>query len=254
MPEEYLICFIILAFIFGLVVGSFLNVCIYRIPEGGDIVKEPSHCMSCGKRLAWYDMFPVVSWLLLRGKCRQCGAKISAQYPFVELLNAALWAATIWICGADILSCIYCFVISCLIVLAFIDARTMEIPPVLNILIFAAGAVYTCFDTAALVSHIAGLFAVSVPLFVIFAASNGRAIGGGDIKLMAGAGLLLGAGSAVIALIAGCFAGSVIHIARMKLSGAEKVLAMGPYLAAGILLAMWFGKGIITWYMQSMGL
>ena len=93
-----------------------------------------------------------------------------------------------------------------------------------------------------------GFFAVSVPLFIIYIVSKGRGIGGGDVKLMAAAGLLLGWKLALLALMAGCLYGSVIHIARMKISGEGRVLAMGPYLSAGILTAVWFGNAIVEWY------
>ena len=98
-PLYYYIC----AFIFGAAVGSFLNVCIYRIPLKEDIVKEPSHCMTCGHKLAWYDNIPIVAWIALKGRCRCCGTKLSVQYPAIELLNAVLWTFTVVMNGINII-------------------------------------------------------------------------------------------------------------------------------------------------------
>ena len=92
----------IIIFLFGIVIGSFLNVCIFRIPNKEDIVKTGSHCMSCGYRLKWYDMVPVISFLILRGKCRKCGAKLSVQYPLIEAANGILYVLIVWTGGLGI--------------------------------------------------------------------------------------------------------------------------------------------------------
>ncbi|MCR5205850.1 MAG: prepilin peptidase [Lachnospiraceae bacterium] len=295
----------IFIFIFGIIVGSFLNVCILRIPLKETIVSKRSHCMSCGHQLAWYDLFPLFSYLFLRGKCRYCKAKISKQYPIVEGFNGIVavlcfaisgfsaytlkniytivwytddrfvwdWAATVY---EDIivviLSSILC---SVLIVITVIDWRTFEIPLGANVTIFVLGVVrvvslmltdsrYYKMKCVVLdkvptflekvnangrwLEYFIGFFAVSVPLAIIYYASKGKAMGGGDVKLMAAAGLFLGWKLAIVALIAGCLYGSIIHIIRMKVSDEGKQLAMGPYLSAGIITALWFGDTIVKWY------
>ena len=298
-----------IVFLYGVIVGSFLNVCILRIPLKETIVSKRSHCMSCGHQLAWYDLFPLFSYLFLGGKCRYCKAKISKQYPIVEFINGAMAVLCFWLLGFRaenlaymnelivvgyypdggevlvtdwcaavydiefiVLSCILC---SVLIVISVIDWRTFEIPVSANIVILVLGLInlvsygfldsrYFKFYCDAVEKNpgffellyargramelVIGFFAVSVPLAIIYYASKGKAIGGGDVKLMAVAGLFLGWKLIIVALIAGCLYGSVIHIIRMKVSGEGKQLAMGPYLSAGIVTALWFGKDIVAWY------
>ena len=283
----------LLVFIYGIVIGSFLNVCILRIPIKESIVTKRSHCVSCGHELAWYDLFPLFSYLFLRGKCRYCGTRISAQYPIVEGLNGILWVLTFVIAGWEWEAVFICLAISALIVVAVVDWRTYEIPFGVVIYIFVIGVLHLAYvivcrqmsvaagngservltDVVNMVAddgtaysieytrrfvagiahgpwyeYVIGFFAVSVPLLLIYIISKGRGIGGGDVKLMAAAGLLLGWKLILLALIAGCLYGSVIHIIRMKVSGEGRVLAMGPYMSAGILTAMWFGEAILKWY------
>ena len=118
----------LIVFLFGIVFGSFLNVCIYRIPKKENIVSERSHCMECGHELAWYDLFPLFSYIFLKGRCRYCGAKISPQYPIVEALNGIFWCLTFFIVGWEWEAVFICLVIPALIVITVIDWRTYEIP------------------------------------------------------------------------------------------------------------------------------
>lgn len=243
-------------FLYGIVIGSFLNVCILRIPEGMSISKERSHCMSCGHVLRWYDLFPLFSYLFLRGRCRYCGSRISAQYPVVEAANGVLWILCFVIGGfgekngyAGFLSLLLqCLTCSALLVIAVIDARTHEIPLGLNIFILVIGVLNLILDIDNLTEYVIGFFSVSMFFLVIYLITRGRGIGGGDIKLMAAAGLFLGWKCALLALIVGCFLASVIHLTLMRVKGAGRELAMGPYLAGGIVTAMWFGSHIIEWY------
>lgn len=241
-------------FIFGITIGSFLNVCIYRIPLRESIVTAPSHCMTCGSRLRWYDMVPVFSWLWLGGKCRNCKAKISAQYPLIEVLNGVLYVVICAVNGLTVLSGVYCLMASALLVLSLIDWRTYEIPLSINLFLAALGVIATVLEPEQLVSHLIGAVCVSGVLELISLVSGGRAIGGGDIKLMAACGLLLGWQRIVLAFFLGCILGSVIHTVRMKVSHAGHVLAMGPYLAAGIFLAALWGETWIRWYIGLLGL
>lgn len=241
-------------FIFGITIGSFLNVCIYRIPLHESIVTAPSHCMTCGSRLRWYDMVPVFSWLWLGGKCRNCKAKISAQYPLIEALNGVLYVVICAVNGLTVQSGVYCLMASALLVLSLIDWRTYEIPLSINLFLAALGVIATVLEPEQLVSHLIGAVCVSGVLELIRLVSGGRAIGGGDIKLMATCGLLLGWQQIVLAFFLGCILGSVIHTVRMKVSHAGHVLAMGPYLAAGIFLAALWGEAWIRWYIGLLGL
>ncbi len=263
--------FYVFVFLFGIIIGSFLNVCILRIPLKETIVSERSHCMKCGHTLAWYDLFPLFSYIFLGGKCRYCKTKISPQYPIVEFLNGAFAVICFMMDGfwpheivaiyslklfsyslmVSVLSAALC---SVLIVISVIDWRTFEIPIGTNIAILVLGLIRLIGGFIVYGSemnwteYVVGFFVVSIPLAIIYYASKGRAIGGGDVKLMAVAGLFLGWKLILVALIVGCLYGSVIHIIRMKVSGEGKQLAMGPYLSAGIITALWFGRYIVEWY------
>ncbi len=246
------------ASIFGLVIGSFLNVLIYRIPKKEEFVKTPSHCMSCGHRLAWYDLVPLFSWLSLRGKCRYCNTSISKQYPLIELANALLWLAVFLAnllpSDADPFALVRAILLSMmcssLLALSVIDFRTFEIPVGFNIFIAALAVVNLLLDLSAWKDALIGLFCISVPLLLIFLFSKGRAIGGGDVKLMAACGFMIGWQQICFAFIVGCILGSIIHIIRMKLSGAEHVLAMGPYLSLGVMLSLFLCDPFINWYIS----
>lgn len=237
-----------LVFLYGILVGSFLNVCIYRIPRHENIVTTPSHCMSCGYGLKWYDLVPVFSWLCLRGKCRKCKAPISAQYPMVEAINGVLWTIVIAVCGLTVEGILYCLLTSALIVLSVIDFRTYEIPVGINVFIALLGVVRVVTDLQNWLLYLLGALLVSGIFYIAYLVTHRRGMGGGDIKLMAAAGLLLGAPKVFLAMLLGCVLGVVIHSIRMKVSSADHVLAFGPYLAAGVFLSAVAGEPVIAWY------
>lgn len=246
---EVKIVFSIIAFLFGTVIGSFLNVCIFRIPNKEDIAKERSHCMSCGYQLKWYDLVPLFSYLFLRGRCRKCKEPISIQYPIVEATNGVLWVLILLVNGFSIESALYCFMASALLTLSVIDFRTYEIPFGINLFILALGLIHLVLNLDDWMMYGIGFLSVSSFLQILVWVSKGRAMGGGDVKLMAAAGLLIGWQKSIIALILGCIIGSIIHLIRMKISDENHVLAMGPYLSIGILLATLWGQQMIDWYL-----
>ena len=264
----------VIVFILGLLTGSFLNVCIYRIPKKENITTTRSHCMCCGNVIKWYDLVPVISYLLLGGKCRNCGTKLSIQYPIIELLNGILYCVVYVVMGLNVKSVLTMALISTLIVIAVIDWRTYEIPFGLNVFIAAVGIMSTVFDLAkghgmwdysreansakgfffswqpmTLSDHLIGAVSVSGFLLILYLVTKGRGIGGGDIKLMAAAGLFIGWKNCILAFIIGCVLGSVIHLIRMRVSNKDHVLAFGPYLAAGITIASLWGDRIVSAYL-----
>ena len=246
----YGIILYVVIFLFGIVIGSFLNVCILRIPLKESIAKDRSHCMSCGYQLAWYDLVPLFSYIFLGGRCRKCKTHISLQYPLVEGLNGVLYVLIFLVNGWSIDSVIYCLLTSALIVLSVIDFRTYEIPIGVNLFILALGLIHLIFHLGDWVTYGIGLVAVSGFLWIIYQVSQGTAIGGGDVKLMGAAGLLLGWQNAIVAFLLGCIVASVIHLIRMKVSNAEHRLAMGPYLSVGIFLAALWGSQFLNWYLS----
>ncbi len=245
---EYIILYIMI-FLIGISIGSFLNVCIYRIPKKEDIVFERSHCMSCGNVLKWYELIPLFSFLVQGGKCRNCKTKLSVQYPLIELLNGLIYVWIFMAKGFQPESILFCICASVLIVISVIDWRTYEIPFGCNIVIGILGIVRVILDLAHWYDYVIGFFAVSGLFLIIYWITKGRGIGGGDIKLMAAAGLLLGWQNILLALMIGSIAGSVIHLTLMKVQGKDRVLAFGPYLAFGIFISMLYGNNLITWYL-----
>lgn len=240
----------LLIFIWGTVVGSFLNVCILRIPRGESIVVNSSHCMSCGKKLHWYELIPVFSWIALRGKCSGCHEKISIQYPLVELANGVLWLLVFLRCGFASDTILGCLLFSVLIVASMIDARTRELPLATTLFVAGLGVVRIVLNPYMLKTSLLGMLVVGGFLLLLLLISGGAAIGGGDVKLMAGAGLFLGLPLNLFAFLTGCIIGSVIHVIRMKCFGAGRDLAMGPYLAVGIGIAFLWGEQLIHWYLH----
>ena len=253
MLTQLTIFLYIVAFLYGIVIGSFLNVLIFRIPKKENIVQS-SHCMSCGHKLGWRDMVPVFSYIILRGRCRQCGARISIQYPLIEALNGVLYVVVFMAGGFTFSSVLYCLMTSALIVIAVIDERTYQIPVSQNLFLGLLGIIMTVYDFRHILSHIIGAVIVSLFLYGLYYFSSGKAIGGGDIKLMAYAGLLLGAKNIIFAFILACNLGSVIHTIRMKVSKRNNLLALGPYLSAGIFIAALWGSRFWTWYLGMMGI
>lgn len=244
----------IVVFLYGITIGSFLNVLIYRLPKKENIVTTRSHCMSCGYQLKWYDLIPLFSYLALGGKCRKCKTKLSVQYPIIEALNGVLYLVVFARYGLSIDSLLYCLLFSALLALSVIDFRTYEIPVGFNYFILALGLVRVATDYTNWLQYVIGLVAVSFVLYLIYQISKGAAIGGGDVKLMAATGLLLGWQCNLLGFLLGCILGSVIHIIRMKVSNANHVLAMGPYLSMGVAIAALWGKEMISWYLGILGL
>ena len=268
---------VIVAMVFGLVIGSFLNVCIARIPTGGSVVSPPSHCPRCKKGIKAYDNIPVISFLILKGKCRACGLPISWRYPLVELLNGLCYAWIIhvfWFNGEALILMAFC---SSLIVITFIDLDHQIIPDVITIpgmllgLAIAPFFMYPLTDplpfhldriiphagpyVVALSNSIIGLILGGGPLLFIGWAweklRHVEAMGGGDVKLMAMVGSIFGWKGALLTIMLGAVVGSIGGIALMvfKNHKMEMEMPFGPYLAFGALATAFFGADIISWYL-----
>ncbi|MEG1846122.1 MAG: prepilin peptidase [Oscillospiraceae bacterium] len=261
----YLVIKIILSvfvFLFGLCIGSFLNVLIYRMPLGLDFVHRDAHsmCTTCKHELKWYDLVPLFSFLFLGGKCRYCKAKISYIYPFVEALNAFLYLfAYGYACNftPSLAMLAYALIIPALIVIVFIDFKHQIIPDSMWITVLLGGIVLYIdeiikngFNISALISRIVGFFLVSVILLLIGYLTGG--MGGGDVKLMAAAGFLLGWKNVLLALILGGVVGVIfLGITKtLKKGDMKKEVPFGPHLAVGIFVAMFFGNNMLNWYMS----
>ena len=242
----------IFVFLYGIVIGSFLNVCIYRIPKKESVGTVGSHCMKCGHQLKWYDLFPLFSFLFLKGKCRYCGTKLSVQYPVIEFTNGLLYIILFAVNGINVESVLYCFFVSALLVFSVIDFRTMEIPVGINAFILCLGVIHTIYDYENWVHYVIGFFAASLFLLLCLIITRGKGIGGGDIKLMAVAGLMMGWQNIMLALVIGCVVGSVIQCIIIAITKKKDRFAMGPYLSIGIFIAMLWGNVFFDWYVGLM--
>lgn len=246
--ELYFYCLILLL---GLLIGSFLNVCIYRIPRKESIVKGSSHCTVCNTRIKAYDLIPVFSFLILRGKCRNCKSKISIRYPLVELTNFILYALILFTYGVSLQTVLYCALASTLIVISMIDSDTQEIPNGLILFLLCLSPLSFIINEIPFWHKLIGFFAASGILFILTCLTDG--FGGGDIKLMAACGLLIGYRNILLALFIGIIIGGIIgafHLLKKREKGAT--MPFGPSLSIGIMVASLYGDMIIRWYVETL--
>ncbi len=248
----------VVIFLYGLILGSFTNVMIYRIPAKKSLSFPPSTCPGCNTHIQWYDNIPVLSWLFLGGKCRNCKQKIAIQYPLIELLTGLLMFALFFVFGATVELFFMSIILIILIAIAAIDYKTMIIPNGLVIALLITGVLYTVtrliwpdmfITTMTIWEPIIGFFAASVPLYLIAVITKGG-MGGGDIKLMAAAGIFLGWKGILLAMLTGSIIGAIVSLALMalKIKKRKDMIPFGPFLCLGILIAATFGPAIIQWY------
>ena len=248
----------------GLLVGSFANVAISRIPAGGSLSRPPSACPRCGASIRPYDNIPVVSWLLLRGRCRDCGEPISVVYPLMEVTMAVLFGLVGWRVGLSWSLPGLLLMTWTLVVVSMIDLETRKIPnrlmypliPALLVLMVAA-AFGDGVPQRALVVIAAGVGAFVLLLLIALVQRGG--MGFGDVKLAGFIGLglgYLGVGHVLLALFLSFLAGGLIGVMLMAAGkrGRKDKIPFGPYLALGALISLLVGAPIITWYTSSMGL
>ncbi|HEV2522387.1 MAG TPA: prepilin peptidase [Candidatus Acidoferrales bacterium] len=266
----------LLAFLFGLLIGSFLNVCILRIPADKSIVQPASSCPKCGKAIAPYDNIPVLSWLFLGGKCRHCKEKISAMYPAVELLTGLLFLGCYLVFGPTVNALKWAVFAALLVVLTITDLRERLLPDAVNFFGLGAGLVFSLFtkslDGTALwlanrwfefpppqmalsfADAVLGALAGSGLLWIVaegyFRLRGREGMGLGDVKMMAAVGAFLGLKRTMMTVLAGSLLGSVIGIFLIAISkkGRDYELPFGTFLGAGALLVVFFGTPALHWY------
>lgn len=249
-----------IAFIFGALIGSFLNVCIYRIPRGLSVVSPSSRCPACGTAIRPYDNIPIVSFLALRGRCRYCGAKISIRYPVVEALNAALYAAVLWRYGVGWHTPFLFAFSSAMIVITFIDLDFQIIPDLITLPGIPLGLVASSlllpdpFARDSFLGFKEGVvgFLSGGGIFYLIAVLSRGGMGGGDIKLMAMVGALMGWKAVLLTTFAGSLSGSLVGIFLMvfKGKGRKTKVPFGPFLAAGAIITLFFGQEILALYLR----
>lgn len=247
--------FYVVFFLLGACFGSFANVIIYRMPKGESIVTPRSHCQNCQKNVAWYDNIPMVSWLILRGKCRHCGAKFSFRYFFVELLTACLFTLAYFYLGLTwnlLEALLFIFPIVCCV---FIDFDHMILPDEFTLSGIVIGLIGAWLNPQrefldALLGVLMGggfLWAMAY-LYYVFTKQEG--MGGGDIKLLAWIGAVMGWKAVPFVIMTSAIIGSVIGLilARKQKEGLKTMIPFGPYLALGAVIYMFGGQTIALWY------
>ena len=251
------ISFYIFAFIFGAVVGSFLNVCICRLPKSESIVFPPSHCPNCDYKIPFYDNIPILSYLLLRGKCRSCKGRISPQYPIVELLNALLTLFLLMRFGPSPAFLVLFLFCSAMVVITFIDLEHQIIPDVISLPGIAVGFIFSFFIPqlgwkSSLIGIAVGGGSLWLVAHVYELISKKEGMGGGDIKLLAMMGAFFGWKAIPFIIFVSSLVGSMIGITVMLVQkkDAKMAIPFGPFLALGAILYIFFGRQVIQWYLN----
>ena len=243
-----------IAAVFGAILGSFLNVVIHRLPRKESLSKPRSRCPECGTPIKPWDNVPIVSWLVLRGRCRNCGARISPRYPLVEALTAALFAAVVLSEGADEDVWLGLAFVLVLVPVTFIDLDHRIIPNKITAVgAVAAIAIVAATRTDDLVEHlIAGAAAGGFLLIAALAYPAG--MGMGDVKLAGVMGLFLGRAvgpAMLIGMLAGSVVGAAIIAKKGRAEGSKTAIPFGPYLAFGGIVGLFFGDEIVDWYLDT---
>jgi leader peptidase (prepilin peptidase)/N-methyltransferase len=243
---------VILAGVFGAMVGSFLNVCIYRWPNDQSVVRPRSLCGGCGETIEWYDNVPIVSWLLLRAKCRRCGIHISIQYPLVELVCALTWAYMAATIPSEWQAARAAVFFTILLGIALTDARQYLIPDEFSLGGLALGLLFSLAPGFPSLGQ--SLLGAAVGFGVLWAvgAAGTRifkedAMGGGDIKMMAMVGAFLGWDQVLLTIFLGALLGTLIFV-PLSLIGKKRLVPFGVFLSLGAAATFLFGQPIISWY------
>lgn len=258
MYEEMMIAVYVLAGVLGLCIGSFLNVVIYRTPNNMSLAKPNSHCTTCGYELKWYDNIPVLSYIMLGGKCRKCKQKISPRYMLVEIFSAVCYLLSVYIFWEQsiVYACLSAITSSVLICIFFIDLEHMLIFDRFQIITLVLGVVAIFFDGyTAWYDHLIGFFGGGLIFLLIYYGAililKKEGLGFGDVKLAFVTGLLLGWQKFLLAIfIASILAVIILLIVRCFSKSEEKEYPFAPFITAGVLIAMLFGSQIISWYLS----
>lgn len=240
---------------FGAVIGSFLNVCVHRLPRQESIVWPGSRCPNCGHELAWYENVPILSYLALRARCRECQAPISVRYPIIEAVTAAMVMAAFWYYGAGVLFAQRILLGCILIALFAIDLEHHLLPNAITLPGIAVGFAFSFFTQpgwfASLVGAALGygiLYAIAEAYYRL---RHEEGLGGGDLKMLAMIGAFLGWKLTILTLIMASFAGSIVGavLIATRRGGMKYALPFGTFLAVGAAVSAAVGSGLVDWYL-----
>ena len=244
-------------FFLGMCIGSFLNVCIYRLPAGKSIVRPASACPSCGTVIRWYDNIPLISYVILLGRCRGCNTRISIRYPIIEVLCGLFAMVSAMQYGYSLPALIYFILIAALLVITFIDIDHRIIPDIISLPGIPLGFISSFFLpqlkwSDSLIGILAGggsLLAVAWGYQLI---TGKDGMGGGDVKLLAMIGAFLGWKGVLFTIMASSLIGTVIGVTLMVRSGKDMKMAVpfGPFLATGAIIYIFWGPRLVEWYLN----
>ncbi|HET6466307.1 MAG TPA: prepilin peptidase [Nitrospiria bacterium] len=248
--EESLIYSLSAALILGLIIGSFLNVCIHRLPRNESLIAPSSRCPSCHHSVRWWDNIPVISFLILGGRCRDCGRPISWRYPVVELVSGIGYLLLVWRFGVGWQTVVYALLFSSLLVITFIDLDHQIIPDRITLPGMIVGLIASSLILPiGFLDALIGLLLGGALFYGVAVASRGG-MGGGDIKLIAMIGAFLGWKQALLTIFIGALAGSVIGLFLMTFKGKSRKypVPFGPFLSLGAVVSLFAGPAIWGWY------
>jgi leader peptidase (prepilin peptidase)/N-methyltransferase len=242
-------------FLLGLIIGSFLNVCIYRIPNGDSIIYPRSYCTSCESKIKWYDMIPVISYIILKGKCRNCGSRISIHYPIIELATGIIFVALFLKYGLTLEFAKFAVLSSFVIVIGMIDYYTTDVYTITTLSGIVAGIFFIIagylkggdlltFIYAALISY--GLIA-AIALMT-------KGMGWGDAEICLMCSLFLGLKLSIVMLFMAFVSGGILGmlLVLFRKSSLKSAIAFGPFISGAAIFASVFGSNLIDWYMAKL--
>lgn len=249
---------LVYTFILGTLIGSFLNVVVYRVPREESLSFPPSHCPSCNTRLKAYDLVPVVSYLFLGGKCRTCKTAISIRYPLVEMLTGLLFLVTVMKFGVSLEALKYLLVIALLLPVALIDYDHTIIPDRLNVGIFLTALSFLLLEVylgnAAFRDLLNPLYGMVLGggFFLFIAVVTKGAMGGGDIKLMAALGFLFGTADTLLLMFLSFIIGGALSslLLLLKIKKRKDYIPFGPFICVSAFIVIFWGNQILNWYLS----
>lgn len=245
----------ILIFTYGLLIGSFLNVCIYRIPEDESIAFPASHCPKCNTKLRWYDNIPLLSYLSLSGRCRYCKTNISSQYPIVESLNAIIYLILFYHFNLSLDFIFYALISSTLIVITFIDLKEMIIPDILVSIILVLSILHKSLNYFIynipfnIINSLLGALIAGGIFLLIIVLSNGG-MGGGDMTLIAALGFILGVKYIMLTIFFSFILGAIISVGLLatKIKTKKDPIPFGPFIILAFFIVLLYGDQLIHTY------
>lgn len=237
-------------FILGSIFGSFLGVIIDRLPDKRDFVQGRSECDTCHSVLKFFDLIPILSYLIHQGRCRHCKEKLSLRYLFLEVLTGLVFLLTFNRFGLNYDLIIPLVFSATLIVIAFIDIDTMYIYDGFQYIILGLGVIHLFLNPSTFTSKLMGALLVSIPYFILALITQG--IGGGDVKLTFTSGFLLGFPNILVGFLIGIIIGGFhgVFLLKVKRLDMKTALPFGPYLCIGFYIALLYGGSIASWYLQ----